>query len=100
MRTALLVVAGLALIGYLAVAFVLPQREGADRREAAQALILGAEPAKQHVADHAGERRHPRLEREERARSHSSPDAAIGQGELELQGLPDHGDAGELRRSL
>jgi hypothetical protein len=53
MRTALLVVAGLALIGYLAVAFVLPQREGADRREAAQALILGAEPAKQQVAAHA-----------------------------------------------
>src|SRR5262245_60603198 len=53
MRTVLLVIAGLALIGYLAVAFVLPQREGADRREAAQALILGAEPAKQQVAAHA-----------------------------------------------
>ena len=53
MRTALLVVAGLALIGYLSVAFVLPQREGADRREAAQALILGAEPAKLQVGAHA-----------------------------------------------
>ena len=53
MRTVLLVVAGLALIGYLAVAFVLPQQEGAGRREAAQALILGAEAAKQQVAAHA-----------------------------------------------
>jgi hypothetical protein len=53
MRIALLVVAAVALIGYLAVAFVLPQREGADRREAAQALIQGAEPAKQQVAAHA-----------------------------------------------
>jgi hypothetical protein len=53
MRTVLLVVAGLALIGYLAVAFVLPQQEGAGRREAAQALILGAEAAKQQVAAQA-----------------------------------------------
>lgn len=53
MRIALLVVAGLALIGYLAFAFVLPQREDADRREAAKALILGAEPAKQQVAAQA-----------------------------------------------
>jgi len=50
MRIALLVVAGLALIGFLAVAVVLPQRAGAEAREAAQALILGAEPAKQQVA--------------------------------------------------
>jgi len=47
MRIALLVVAGLALIGFLAVAVVLPQRAGAEAREAAQALILGAELAKQ-----------------------------------------------------
>lgn len=53
MRTVLLVIAGLALIGYLTFAFVLPQREEAGRREAAQALILGAEPAKQQVAAHA-----------------------------------------------
>ena len=53
MRIALLVVAGLALIGFLAVAVVLPQRAGAEAREAAQALILGAEPAKQQVAAHA-----------------------------------------------
>ena len=46
MRIALLVVAGLASL-VLAVAVVLPQRAGAEAREAAQALILGAEPAKQ-----------------------------------------------------
>ena len=40
MRIALLVVAGLALIGFLAVAVVLPQRAGAEAREAAQVLIL------------------------------------------------------------
>jgi hypothetical protein len=50
MRAALLVVAGLALIGYLAVAFVLPRMQGAEMREAAQALVAGAEPAKQQVA--------------------------------------------------
>lgn len=50
MRTTLLVVAGLALIGYLLVAVVLPQRAGADAREAAQALISGAEPAQKQVA--------------------------------------------------
>jgi hypothetical protein len=50
MRIALLVVAGLALIGFLIVAVVLPQKAGADAKEAAQALISGAEPAKQQVA--------------------------------------------------
>jgi hypothetical protein len=50
MRITLLVVAGLALIGFLTVAFVLPHKAGADAREAAQALISGAEPAKQQVA--------------------------------------------------
>ena len=49
MRIALLVVAGLALIGFLAVAVVLPQKAGADARDAANALIAGAEPAKQQV---------------------------------------------------
>lgn len=49
MRIALLVVAGLALIGFLAVAVVLPQMAGADAKEAAQALIAGAEPVKQQV---------------------------------------------------
>ena len=50
MRITLLVVAGVALIGYLLVAVVLPQRASADAREAAQALISGAEPAKNQVA--------------------------------------------------
>jgi hypothetical protein len=49
MRIALLVVAGLALIGFLVVAVVLPQMSGAEVKEAAQALIAGAEPAKQQV---------------------------------------------------
>ena len=50
MRIALLVVAGLALIGFLTVAVVLPQKAGAEAKEAAQALISGAEPAKQKVS--------------------------------------------------
>jgi len=49
MRIALLVVAGLALVGFLVVAVVLPQMSGTEAREAAQALIAGAEPAKQQV---------------------------------------------------
>ena len=49
MRIALLVVAGLALVGFLMVAVVLPQRAGAESREAAQALVAGADPAKQQV---------------------------------------------------
>ena len=50
MRIALLVVAGLALAGFLVVAVVLPQMTGAEAKEAAQALIAGAEPAKQQVS--------------------------------------------------
>jgi hypothetical protein len=50
MRIALLIVAGLALIGFLVVAVVLPQKAGADAKDAAQALISGAEPAKQQVS--------------------------------------------------
>ncbi|MEK6243030.1 MAG: hypothetical protein AABM33_00895 [Pseudomonadota bacterium] len=50
MRTALLVIAGLALVGFIAVSFVLPQMAGADAKEAAQALIVGAEAPKQQVA--------------------------------------------------
>ena len=50
MRIALLVVAALALVGFLVVAVVLPQMEGAGLREAAQALISGADAAKQQVA--------------------------------------------------
>lgn len=50
MRIALLVVAGLALIGFLVVAVVIPQKAGADARDAAKALISGAEPARQQVS--------------------------------------------------
>jgi hypothetical protein len=50
MRAALLVIAGLALAGFIAVSFVLPQMAGADAKEAAQALVTGAEASKQQVA--------------------------------------------------
>jgi hypothetical protein len=50
MRIALLVVAALALVGFVVVAFVLPQMAEAEAKEAAQALVAGAEPAKQQVA--------------------------------------------------
>jgi hypothetical protein len=53
MRGALLVVAGLALIGFLAVAVVLPRMQGSEMREAAQALVAGAEQAKQQVGSAA-----------------------------------------------
>lgn len=49
MRTALLVVAGLALIGFLAVWLVLPQMASSEAKQAAQTLVAGAEPAKQQV---------------------------------------------------
>src|SRR5262245_14037405 len=49
MRAVLLVIAGLALIGFIAVSFVLPQMSGAEAKEAAKALVAGAEPAKQQV---------------------------------------------------
>jgi hypothetical protein len=50
MKIALLVIAALALVGFLMVAVVLPQKAGADSREAAQALVAGVDPAKQQVA--------------------------------------------------
>lgn len=50
MRLGLLIVAGLALVGFLVVAVILPQKEGADAREAAQALLAGAEAAQKQVA--------------------------------------------------
>lgn len=50
MRIALLIVAGIALVGFLAVAVVMPQMAEAEAREAAQALIAGAEGAKKQVA--------------------------------------------------
>lgn len=49
MRTALLVIAGLVLIGFLVVAVVLPQMAGSEAKEAAQALVAGAEAARQQV---------------------------------------------------
>src|SRR5262245_60408666 len=49
MRIALLVVAGLALIGFIVVAYVIPQRAESEAREAAQSLIGGADSAKQQV---------------------------------------------------
>ena len=50
MRIALLVIAGLALIGFVAVSFVLPQMAGTEAKEAAQTLVAGAEGAKQQVS--------------------------------------------------
>ena len=53
MRIALLVVAGLALIGFLMVAVVLPHQAGVDAKVAALVLISGADPAKQEVSANA-----------------------------------------------
>jgi hypothetical protein len=53
MRIGLLVVAALALIGFLVVAVVLPQMAGAEAKDAAQALIAGAQPAQQQVGQAA-----------------------------------------------
>ena len=50
MRAGLLVVAVLALIGFVAVAFVLPQMAGAESKDAAQALSAGADAAQKQVA--------------------------------------------------
>jgi type II secretory pathway pseudopilin PulG len=50
MRTALLIIAALALAGFLAVAVVLPQMVGSEAKDAAQALVSGADAAKQQVA--------------------------------------------------
>ena len=49
MRIGLLIVAALALFGFLAVAVVLPQMAGTEAKEAAQALVAGAQPAQQQV---------------------------------------------------
>jgi len=49
MRATLIVVAILALAGFLTVAVILPQMQGSEAREAAQALIGGADGAKQQV---------------------------------------------------
>lgn len=50
MRAVLLVIAGLALVGFVAVAWILPGMSGSEAKEAAQALITGAEAPKQQVA--------------------------------------------------
>ena len=50
MRIGLLVIAALALVGFLVVAVVLPSMAGNEAREAAQALVAGAAPAEQQVA--------------------------------------------------
>ena len=50
MRAVLFVVAGLALVGFIAVSFVLPQMAGSEAKEAAQTLVGGTEAAKQQVA--------------------------------------------------
>jgi len=49
MRIGLLIVAGLALIGFLVVAVALPHMQETEAKDAAQALIAGAEPAKRQV---------------------------------------------------
>lgn len=49
MRAALLVIAGVLLLGYAAVAWVLPSMAGSEVKAAAEALIAGAEQAKQQV---------------------------------------------------
>lgn len=50
MRVALFIIAGLALVGFIAVSFVLPQMAGTEAKEAAQTLVAGADAAKQQVA--------------------------------------------------
>jgi hypothetical protein len=50
MRIGLLFIAALALVGFVVVAFVLPRMAGEDAKQAAQALIAGAEPAQREVA--------------------------------------------------
>ena len=50
MRIGLLIIAVLALIAFVIVAVVLPQQRESETKEAAQALVAGAEPAKKQVA--------------------------------------------------
>ncbi len=50
MRAVLFVIAGLALVGFIAVSFVLPQMAGTEAKEAAQTLVAGTDAAKQQVA--------------------------------------------------
>jgi hypothetical protein len=53
MRIGLLIIAALALVGFVVVAVVLPQRGEADAKEAAQALVSGADAAQKQVAANA-----------------------------------------------
>jgi hypothetical protein len=53
MRIVLLMVAGLALAGFLVVAVVLPKMAGAETREAAQALLSGTDTAQKQVTERA-----------------------------------------------
>jgi len=53
MRIVLLMVAGLALAGFLVVAVVLPQMAGAETKQAANALLSGAEAAQKQVTERA-----------------------------------------------
>ena len=50
MRAGLLVIAALALAGFIAVAFVIPSMAGSKAKEAGQALVAGADAPKQQVA--------------------------------------------------
>jgi len=50
MRIALLVVAALVLVGFVAIGYVLPGMAGAEGKSAAQALLSGADAAKEQVA--------------------------------------------------
>ena len=50
MRIGLLIVAALALIGFLAVAVVMPQMAGTQAKEAAHALVQGTDPARKQVS--------------------------------------------------
>ena len=53
MRIVLLMVAFLALAGFIAVAVVLPQMVGAETRDAAQALLNGVGDAQKQVTERA-----------------------------------------------
>lgn len=53
MRIVLLMVAVLALAGFLAVAVVLPQMAGAETKDAAQALLNGVGDAQKQVTERA-----------------------------------------------
>ena len=50
MRIGLLIIAILALVAFVVVAVVLPQKNESEAKEAAQALVAGADGAKQQVA--------------------------------------------------